>query len=83
MSNHALGAIPNFLGEKDYKELETQCIALFVAVALEKDPAKRLVLRTRRDELRLALLLRDSAAANMAWLHSRVLKEARVSFNWL
>ena len=70
-----MGVIPNFLGERNYTEVERQCIALFVAVALEKDPAKRLALQTRRDELRLALLLRNSAQANMARLNTRTLKD--------
>lgn len=70
-----IGGIPNFLGERNYTEVEKQCIALFAAVAVEKDPAKRLALQTRRDELRLALFLRNSAQANMARLNTRTLKD--------
>lgn len=62
---HEFGAIPNFLGEGFAEAMEQQCIALFKAVAVEKDPAKRLALQMRRDSLLMALcrLRADKAKA--------------------
>lgn len=60
MKNENIGAIPNFLGEGFAEAMEQQCISLFVAVAVEKDPVKRFVLKMRRDNLLVALSrLRD------------------------
>ena len=69
-----MGAIPNFLGERNYEEIEAQCVALFAAVAVEKDPAKRLALQIRRDELRLLILRRrneaEEAKRHIGWYPS-------------
>ena len=56
MKNNPFGAIPNFLGEGFAEAMEKQCVSLFAAVAVEKDPARRLALQMRRDELRLLIL---------------------------
>ena len=55
MNIHTLGAIPNFLGEGYAEAMEQQCISLFVAVALEKDPVKRFALKMSRDNLLVKL----------------------------
>lgn len=58
-----LTAIPNFLGEGFAEAMEKQCVALFAAVAVEKDPVKRFMLKLRRDNLLVELSrLRDDKA---------------------
>ena len=56
ITTNTFGAVPNFLGEGFAEAMEQQCVALFAAVAVEKDPTKRLALQMRRDTLRLELL---------------------------
>lgn len=60
-----IGAIPNFLGEGFAEAMEQQCVALFAAVAVEKDPVKRFMLKLRRDNLlvELSRLRNDKAKA--------------------
>ena len=61
--NKLIGAIPNFLGEGFAEAMEQQCISLFKACAVEKDPSKRLALQMQRDNLRVELSrLRDEKA---------------------
>ena len=55
--------IPNFLGERNIGEMESRCVTLFAAVAVEKDPQRRFKLHMQRDTLRLELLrLRNDMA---------------------
>ena len=65
------GAIPNFLGEGFAEAMEQQCISLFVAVAVEKDPVKRFALVMRRENLlaELSRLRNDRAKAAQHIIH--------------
>lgn len=55
--------IPNFLCERNAEEMESRCVALFAAIAIEKNPQRRFKLQMQRDDLRLELLrIRSNAA---------------------
>ena len=58
--------IPNYCGERNAEDIKARCVALFAAVTVEKDPAKRLALIMQRDGLRWELLRLQSDAAKTA-----------------
>ena len=62
MQTLPLGRIPNYLQERNWEEVKNQCVELFVATTLEKDPARRFALQTRRDLLHLAILRHEIEA---------------------
>ena len=62
---------PNYLHERSKEELTKQAINRFVEVAMEHDPAKRLVLQSERDLLRLEMLRIYNAEAVAGHKHSR------------
>jgi len=58
--------LPNFLGERDIGEMKSRCIALFAAVATEKNPQRRFKLLMQRDNLRMELLRLQNDMAKVA-----------------
>lgn len=61
-----IGGIPNFLGEGFAEAMEQQCISLFKAVAVEKDPVRRFALKMQRDNMLVELRRLRNDKANAA-----------------
>jgi hypothetical protein len=60
MNTKTLGALPNYLHERNIGEIKARCVALFVEVALERDRARRLELMMQRDLLHLEIFRLES-----------------------